>query len=445
MKLIRFGLVALLSLLLAPLAPAMAQLGGGQPHIRAQLVAESLTPAAGGTTTLAIRWTPEPGWHGYWQNPGSSGLPTEAAWTLPKGAAAGPLAYPVPTTLVIAGLMNHVYEAPYAHLVRLTLPVGLAQGTPLPIRVKLDWLECTQQICVPASANIGIDLSVGDGAPDPSARAAFDGWRAAMPRPLDAAAHYSVANGGFRLAVPLPAAMAVATPHFFPITDGAVDYAAPQSITRNGDMLVIETKAAAGDVKGPVEGVLRIGEGQGLQFRAVPGVVPAAGTPIGAAAGKGASHGAGTFLLALGGAVLGGMLLNIMPCVFPILSLKALSLARAGNDQHQPHVEALAYTAGVVLLCLALGGVLLGLRAAGSAAGWAFQLQDPRVILFLLVLVTGIALNLAGLFELGMITRRRQAGGTGAGRRARSGQARSPPSSRRRAPGPSWPVRSAWR
>jgi thiol:disulfide interchange protein len=102
----------------------------------------------------------------------------------------------------------------------------------------------------------------------------------------------------------------------------------------------------------------------------------------------------------LGGAVLGGLLLNVMPCVFPILSLKALSLARAGGDERSARRDAAAYAAGVIGVCLALGAVLLALRAGGAAVGWAFQLQDPRVILFLLLLVTAIALNLAGLFQL---------------------------------------------
>jgi thiol:disulfide interchange protein len=109
-------------------------------------------------------------------------------------------------------------------------------------------------------------------------------------------------------------------------------------------------------------------------------------------------------LLALLGAIVGGLLLNIMPCVFPILSLKALSLAKAGGDEASARREAIAYTAGAVLICLALGAALLGLRASGAAAGWAFQLQDPRVILVLLLLVTGVALNLAGLFELPAVT-----------------------------------------
>ena len=163
-----------------------------------------------------------------------------------------------------------------------------------------------------------------------------------------------------------------------------------------------------------------------------------AGVPIGPSA---APEGGGwrAILLALAGALLGGLLLNVMPCVFPILSLKALSLARAGGDERAARREALAYTAGAVLACLALGALLLAVRAGGAAVGWAFQLQDPRVILLLLLLVTAIALNLAGLFELPSLGGRlREAAGP-----APSPPERSPPSSRRPAPARSWAPRSA--
>src|SRR5206468_5726151 len=140
---------------------------------------------------------------------------------------------------------------------------------------------------------------------------------------------------------------------------------------------------------GAIEGILAIGGGQGLEVKAAPGKVPAAGDPLKGAAPP--ARGLMAAAVALLGAIAGGLLLNIMPCVFPILSLKALSLARAGGDEGEARREALAYTAGIVLVCLGLGAVLLVLRAGGSAAGWAFQLQDPRVILILLLLVTGIA------------------------------------------------------
>jgi thiol:disulfide interchange protein len=378
-----FRLMTMLLALMALAAPALAA-----THIQPRLVAESDTPSAGGATTIALVMRPDKGWHGYWKNPGDAGVETSIEWTAPAGVKIGPLAYPVPHTLIVSGLMNYVYEGEYAQLIEVTLPPGLAAGTRLPLRGKANWLACTREICVPESAELAIDLVVGHGGADGQRRADFDRWRAALPKPLGSEARFAIEGGRFRLAVPMPAAMAVAEAYFFPLTDGVIDYAAPQAASRDGDMLVIET-AAKQDAKAvSIEGVLKIGEGQGLSLTAAPGEVAAAGTPLGLTA----------FLLAFGGAIAGGLLLNIMPCVFPILSLKALSLARGGGEGARH--EALAYAAGVVLVCLALGGALLALRASGAAAGWAFQLQDPRVILLLLLLVAAIGLNLAGLYEL---------------------------------------------
>jgi thiol:disulfide interchange protein len=372
---------------------AQAQLGT-TPHIRAELVAESMSPVAGAPASLAIVMTPQAGWHGYWKNPGDAGQETRTEWTLPSGVTAGAPDYPVPGRLLAGGLMQYVYERPYAMLVPLDVPAGLAAGTPLPIRLKLDWLECTATLCVPASATLALDLRVGDG--QPTARADFERYRAALPRPLGSAARFSLGDGRFRLAIPLPAAIDASDAFFFPLTDGAIDNAAPQTVTRQGDRIVIETQGGP-EAPGAITGVLALANGTGLSLSATPGEVASIAPPGG---------GDGTLLLALGGAVLGGLLLNVMPCVFPILSLKALGLARSGGSEAAARGEALAYAAGVILVCVALGGALLALRAGGSAAGWAFQLQDPRVILVLLLLTGGIALNLAGLFELA---------GTGAG------------------------------
>ena len=410
---IAFGcrLMTWLAVLLSA-APAFAQ----TPHIQPRLVAESAAPMAGGTTTLALVMTPAPTWHGYWKNPGDSGIETSIDWRLPAGVTAGDLTYPVPHTLIIAGLMNYVYEGEYAQLIPLQLPKGLAPGTTLPIRGTAKWLACTHEICVPEKAEIAIDLVVGNGQPDAALAGDFSRWRAAMPKPLGSPGRFALTGETFRLAVPLPAKLAVADVYFFPLTDGAIEYAAPQTISRNGATLIVEVKAAgaAGSLS-QVDGVLRIGKDNGLSLSATPGDVPAAGTPV-IASNQGIGDGAGgplkTIALALGGAILGGLLLNIMPCVFPILSLKALKLARAGGDERTVRGEALAYTAGAVLVCAALGGALLMLRAGGEAVGWAFQLQDPRVILALLLLTAAIALNLAGLFELPAIT----GGGTLAGK-----------------------------
>ena len=394
---LRFGLMALVLSLLAISASAQ-DLGKG-PHVAIDLVAETDRPAAGSEITLALASVPQKGWHAYWENPGDAGLPAKARWTLPEGVTAGPIRYPVPQRLTIAGLMNYVFEAPFAPLVTLKVPAD-AKGA-LPIRLDLSYLVCTDSLCVPEKATLATTLTVGDGTPQ--RRAQFDAWRAALPRPLGAQGSFAVADGRLRLAVPFPAeAEARGEGYFYPRTQGAIDYAAPQSVTRDGDRIVVETVAKGSPQA--LDGVLAFGD-RGFLVHAVPGEVPPAAPPVSAW---------WTALAAFAGAVLGGLLLNIMPCVFPILSLKALSLARAQDGA--PRREALAYTAGVVLTCLALGGALLALRAGGASLGWAFQLQDPRVILLLLLLVTGIALNLAGLFEVA--TPRfvgRAAGGAGGG------------------------------
>ncbi|WP_327751780.1 protein-disulfide reductase DsbD domain-containing protein [Sphingobium sp. SJ10-10] len=377
-------------LLLAPTAArAQGAFGQGTPHIAAELTTESATPQPGKGTAIAFSMTPEPGWHGYWENPGDAGLGMTVKWTLPKGVTVGALRYPVPETLLISGLMNHVYEGSYGVLANLTIAQDVPVGTKLPIQVRADWLACTDKVCVPEGAELTLDLTAGDGAILPGNRAQFDGWRSHLPRPLGSEASYAVVDGRLRLSVPFPAAASARDVHLFALADGLTRYAAPQKVTRQGDRLLIETEAGQGLKSGPVQAVLRTGDHVGFLLTAQPGAVPAVRSAT--------LH---TVLIALGGALLGGLLLNIMPCVFPILGLKAMKLARAGGDERIVRHEALAYSLGIILTCLALGGLLLGLRAAGTAVGWAFQLQDPRIILLLLLLVTAITLNLAGLFEL---------------------------------------------
>ncbi|PZO75666.1 MAG: thiol:disulfide interchange protein [Sphingomonas hengshuiensis] len=378
--------IVLLAVLLCASWPAAAQVPG-QRHVQMRIVAESDTPAAGGRVAIALVSVPDAGWHGYWQNPGAVGTQPRLDWTLPTGARIGDLRYPVPERLMVAGITNYVYERPWTILTELQLPAGLARGSMVPVRLAIDYLVCTREICVPEKAVLSTDLTIGDGAIMPGRRAEFDGWRRALPRALGSPAVFQ-AGEPLRLRVPFPATRAIGDPYFFALTENAVDYDAPQTIRRDGDAIVIETKGTGRPPR--IEGVLATGPGQGFTIRATPGAVaaPAEPAPIRAA------------LLAFAGALLGGLLLNVMPCVFPILSLKALSLARSGESAAHARAEGFAYTAGAVATCIALGGVLLAIRAAGVAAGWAFQLTDPRIVLLLLVLTGAIALNLAGLFEL---------------------------------------------
>lgn len=379
-----------LGLGLAPAAADSLPPAGGAPHLAMSLVADSDAPRAGQVVTLALDTRPAKGWHGYWRNPGDAGFPPSFDWTLPKGASVDAPQWPVPTTLVVAGLMNFVYDTPYAPLVAVHVPAGLAAGTKLPIRLHTSYLVCTDTICVPEQQDLAVELTVGDGAP--ANGAAFDRWRAAIPKPLDAGATYQVEGDRVTIAVPLPATAKVDHAYFFAGTPGSLKYAAPQTVTRDGDRLVIATQGAP---SGQIEGVLRIGRDLGLSVRAAPGTVAAT-----SGQDAGASGGWAAVLAAFAGALLGGLILNVMPCVFPILSLKALHLARGGADERTARVDALGYTLGAVLTCVALGGVILALRAGGSAIGWAFQLQDPRVIVLLVALTFAIGLNLLGRFEV---------------------------------------------
>ena len=399
-------------LLLAVLAtmwavsPALAQ----PNRISASIVAEG--PAQpGGTASLALLMKPDKGWHGYWSNPGDAGYGLTLEWELPEGFSAGTPEFPVPQTLLISGLMNHVYEHEYAVLIPLKVP-ATASGT-VPFRVRANWLACTDEICVPERAELEGAIAVG-------ATGTMDGrfatWRAALPAPLGQPALFSMTPDMVRLAIPFPASAAIAQPHFFVATTGVVAYAAPQVFRRNGDTLIVELKrasaAAAAGTPAPQQlaGVLSLGgDVAGLDLVARPGAVPSGGQPLKPEALKW-----GALAILLGGALLGGLALNVMPCVFPILSLKALALARTSHSGNAARTEALAYTAGVVVACLALGAAMLGLRAAGEQIGWAFQLQEPAVVAVLILLATAITANLAGVYDLPGLSLERGAGPSGA-------------------------------
>ncbi|PLK27661.1 protein-disulfide reductase DsbD [Novosphingobium sp. TH158] len=385
------AIIALALLAAAGFAPAQAQ--PRPTNIRAELVAEK--PAMPGEkVTLAFVMKPDKGWHGYWRNPGDAGQGMRTQWFIGNAkVAGGTLMYPTPETLLISGLMNHVYEHDYAVLAQFTVPQDARPGSVLPLRVKAEWLACTDQICVPEAAELATGLTVGKGRADPR----FDGWRAALPAPLGAEAKFELGRDAIRLGIPMPAGVKLEKPHLFAGEDHVVDYAAAQAFARNGDWLIVTLKRPKIAAIDPASftGVLRLNAaGDGVELTAVPGQVPAGGTPL-----KGDAATDLSLPMLLLAALAGGLLLNVMPCVFPILSLKALSLARAGESEAEARREGLAYTAGVVLACAALGALLLALRAGGEEVGWAFQLQEPGVVVVLLLLATAITANLLGLYE----------------------------------------------
>lgn len=387
--------VAVLCQCMALMLPA-GQLRAESTRIAAELIAEGPV-APGGTIMLAIHMRPAKGWHGYWLNPGDAGLGMKLDWSLPQGARTLEPRYPVPDRLLISGLMNHVYRGDYAVLVPLVMPGNAKPGSEFPISVDASWLACTDEICVPERARLSTSLRVGK----PTSSSRFDEWRARLPAPLDQPARFAIAGNSIRLAIPLPQTLPLEDPHFFVANQGIVEYAAPQAFARAGDLLIVTLQRARFTPQLPdrLDGVLRLNAaGDGLTITAMPGNVPAGGKPI---RPEPAQSPASLMLLLLG-ALAGGLLLNFMPCVFPILSLKALSLARAGESEAQARTEGMAYAGGVIAACMGLGALMLGLRAAGEEVGWAFQLQEPAVVAALLLLAVAITANFLGLFEFAL-------------------------------------------
>lgn len=398
MRVILFAF-AVLMLGQAAIAQGAATAGGEQREVRygddnisVEMFAGPLPGEAGATWMIALRFTPSSDeWHGYWRNPGDAGQGMSLSLDLPAGWTAGEPLYPVPQTLVQQlpnrALMNHIYKGPYTVLVPVTVGADVAVVNPAPPTGFVEFLACTDAICVPQDAALRTSPG-GD----------FARWQAQVAPMLDAEAVFEIENGRLRIAIPLPQSVALPEPHVFIAEERLVEYAAVQTFYREGDLLVAEIPLDEyGDgAADSVSGLLAFRQGIGVRFDAQAGDVPDLEVKIAGPVGSDVPP-LWTLLL---GALLGGLILNIMPCVFPILSLKALSLARAGGSEAQARSEGIAYTAGVVLACVALGGLMLALRAAGEQVGWAFQLQQPAVVVALLVLATIITVNFAGIFEL---------------------------------------------
>lgn len=391
-------------------------------HIEPTLVAQTVVPEPGKATRIAIRMVPEPGWHGYWSNPGDSGLSVAVDWALPDGVTVGALSHPAPTVLELAGLASYVHEGPFTLLAELRVDRTVATGTSLPVRANLSWLACSDRLCVPERATLDLTLKAGDGAAEIADAKLFEVAQKALP--ASGHAQLSIARIGeaWRFSINNADGVKASSAHLFPANDGWFSAASRQIIetTARGWQVTV---AAQGDMPTqPFHGVFTDGthsfalaaDGLPTSIRAATAGAPsppahssAATIPPVAAellespkAQITRSEDTGALRIALVGAILGGLLLNLMPCVFPILSLKALSLAKYGSSKRQARLEGVAYVLGSVATTTALGGILVAARALGHDIGWSFQLQDPTIILLLMLLCLAIAFNLAGLFEL---------------------------------------------
>jgi len=418
-------LLILLAVSLWPVA-AMAQ-PAAQPgpqrteRIEAELVPMSAWAAPGSTAVVAVKQTIRPDWHTYWRNPGDSGGATTLTWTLPQGARAGDIVWPLPERQRISGLMNYGYSGEVWLPVPIEIPATARAGTVLPLTVKASFFVCSAEMCVPEDLTLRLDLPVREGAAPLDRRhgAAITAVLEQAPRPAGLEARIALEDGVLTLSAaggPL-AGRDPGPGYFFPYTGGVIDHAASQTGAWGPQGLSLrlspggETRAAG--LTGPVEGVLATAHGA-WEIRAGAGVplVGTSGSGVLAAAADGADRAAGgpqpaadadlaIFAQALLFAVLGGLILNLMPCVFPILAMKAASLAASAHDARHARRDGLAFLAGVLATFLLLAGGLLALRATGEAVGWGFQLQSPPVTAGLALLMLAVALNLSGVFHVG--------------------------------------------
>ncbi len=430
------SLPALLALLLLPLAGFAQNLLGGDAtvvktdQVRAELLVHAPEGAAPGAKVwVGLQLTHAPEWHTYWKNSGDSGLPTDLQWTLPPGVTAGEIAWPTPRKFPIGPLANYGYNGTVLLPVPLTVSPDF-QGQQLDVKLQAAWLVCRKE-CIPEEGSFSLRIpAMGSTGLN---GAAFDAAFNAAPKDQAAAASTLAPETGF-LNVSLdalPAAWKGQKLEFYPEPTGLIDPGAPWTQAWDGARWTAKLPLSAQRGDSPSEVALVVakadapGEGPGLAgvrmtvpvqgawppVAALPtaaGVSPALQAALDANAARAAAapaSGASSLTLgaALLGALIGGLILNLMPCVFPVLAIKVLAFAKHADDRAAHRRSGLAYTAGVVVSFLALGGLLLALRAAGEQLGWGFQLQSPAVVAGLAVLFTLIGLNLAGLFQFGSV------------------------------------------
>ena len=395
MRLSRFILVLLLPPALA-LPAQTASSSADAPHVHVQLVFPqgSLYPNA--SNDAGIYFKLEPGWHVYWKNAGDSGEPPRIKWTLPEGISAEPLMFPAPKRLPLGPLMDFGYEDEVLFPFKLDVAKTVKAG-PAVLHAKVDWLVC-REVCIPGKAELEEAIRVFPQEPmvaitSPSDLALFGRLVKLLPSPLPATAKaiFQPTSTGFRLGV--DTGQRESTAEFFPADQDILDNPAPQKLTPTPTGFVLGLKKDANLTANPAKlnGVLELSGGRAYDIAAIPGTVAAVGLSWALLART------------AGLAFLGGLLLNLMPCVFPVLFLKGLALVNSGSEErHKLRAHGLVYTAGILVSFWVLVGVLLGLRAAGSTLGWGFQFQSPVFLALMAGLLFFLGLSLAGQFEIGL-------------------------------------------
>jgi thiol:disulfide interchange protein DsbD len=375
-------------------------------HLHVQLIVPAAQLNRGASSNAGLYFKLEPGWHVYWQNAGDSGEPPNIQWTLPTGITAGPMQFPAPSRLPLGPLMDFGYENEVLFPFSLDVASSAKPG-PVALHARVNWLVC-REVCIPGKAELESDrvvsatpVEVAELSPD---KEIYDRLVGQLPRPLpfnDIAVFQPTATG-FRLAVSTGQRETQA--EFFPEDENILDNPAPQPVTPNATGLILDLKKDPNLTANPTQlrGVLELPGGRNYEITATRVV------SLGVAGMEFMPTAASAFSIAalarvVGLAFLGGLLLNLMPCVFPVLFLKGLALVNSGNEEkHKLRAHGFVYTIGILVSFWALVALLLGLRAAGATLGWGFQFQSPVFLSLMAALLFFLGLSLAGQFEIGL-------------------------------------------
>ena len=392
------------------------------PHVEAELIARHMAIVPGQPVEAALRLKIIDHWHTYWFNPGDSGLPTKLAWTLPAGFTAAPIEWPHPKKLPLGPLTNFGYEGDVLHLVTLQTPTSLKAGENVKLSAKAEWLVCAD-VCIPEDGVVSITLPVSAGplAADAQNATAFTTARAALPQIASGwKSSATIAGTTLQISLTPPAGEAIDANFgskeisFYPLRDDVIANSGKQVLSRLGDgfMLTVPLADPVNRELKSLDGVLvtDTGWGKTATGKAIAITAPASysatanpntGVPLQAIMPVDPLPAMG-LISAVFFALLGGLVLNLMPCVFPVLGIKVMGFVE--NAHGEPSLlrkQGLAFFVGVLLSFMTLVGIMLGLRSAGESIGWGFQLQEPLFVAALAGLFFVMALNLSGVFEIG--------------------------------------------
>ncbi|MBD3845271.1 thioredoxin family protein [Bosea sp. SSUT16] len=383
-------------------------------RVTATLLSSRDTVAPGERFHVALTQKLAPHWHTYWLNPGDSGEPTQIQWDLPAGAKAGDIAWPAPRAIRVEPLVNFGFEGEVLLPVEITVPADARPGETFSLKANATWLVC-EKICIPEEGSFTLDLAVGAAsAVDEAAQQRIDAALAALPKPAGFRGRLSADGDNLALALPgLPAG--ASDLRFFPISDTLIEHAADQPMKAGDVPGLTLTRSSAFKLEQPdISGVLTFRQ-DGVP-RALTLVADADPALVSKAAETGSNaprpavvripvpaEGADlTLLAALAFAFAGGLILNLMPCVLPVLFIKALGFAQtAHRSRTETREQGLIFLCGVLLTFLVLAGAVIALSALGGSVGWGFQLQSPLLVIALAVVMVLIGLNLIGAFEIG--------------------------------------------